>query len=73
MALSIAPAFGACPCGGAYAATLVTVNFGSTAPISHLESVPQGNCGKCGARVYKLADLERVESVMRSNRSMTGS
>ena len=68
---SSSPEFGVCPCGGKYAATFVKVSFAAAARIPQLEDVPQGNCPTCAGRVYKLADLERVESVMRSNRSTT--
>lgn len=33
-----------------------------------LPDVPQGACPQCGSRVYKLAELEAIECVMKGRR-----
>jgi YgiT-type zinc finger domain-containing protein len=60
--------FGNCPCGGGeYQQKEVDVTF--TSRSLKLEGVVQGFCSACGARVYKLDTLWRIEAVMREERA----
>ena len=61
------PDFGVCPCGGQYNVKLVDIRFTANPSMQReLLDMPQGECPRCGSRVYTLADMQRIESVMRS-------
>ncbi|MFC8131952.1 FHIPEP family type III secretion protein [Streptomyces sp. NPDC057302] len=60
--------YGRCPCGGRYEERRVDVGFTRTHDGTRhvLSDIPQGVCTLCGARVYKLAVLQRIEAVKRA-------
>ena len=60
--------YGECPWGGHYEARSVEVRITAHDGTIIISDVPQGACPNCGARVYKVAVLERIEAVMRSAR-----
>ena len=59
--------FGRCPCSGVYDNRRVEVRLNVNGKIEVLSQVQQGACPICGSRVYKINDLELIESLMRSS------
>jgi hypothetical protein len=57
--------YGRCPCGGWYADGNVTVRIRLEGDVVELAGVPRATCGNCGSYVYKMADLVRLEGVMK--------
>jgi len=60
--------YGTCPCSGTYDQRFVEVSMSVDGDRVVLPDVPQGACPTCGSRVYKLAALETIESVMKGRR-----
>ena len=60
--------YGTCPCGGIYGLRQVEVRMSVDGRSVVLSDVPQGACPQCGSRVYKAAELEAIESVMKGRR-----
>jgi hypothetical protein len=57
--------YGSCACGGRYGVRQVEVRFVTGSGTLELRPVPQGACGQCGGRVYKLAELAALEGMMK--------
>ena len=55
--------YGRCPCGGTYDRRHVEVRLTVDGEAVILPDVPQGACPECGSRVYKVGQLEVIESV----------
>jgi YgiT-type zinc finger domain-containing protein len=60
--------YGRCPCTGTYENRAVEVRLTVQGKVVVLTAVPQGACPNCGSRVYKGEVLERIESLMKSDR-----
>ena len=60
--------YGRCPCSGLYDNRAVEVRMSVQGKTVVLTAVPQGVCPNCGSRVYKAEVLERIESLMKSER-----
>ena len=60
--------YGRCPCSGQYEQRFVEVRMTVKEKVVVLTDVPQGACPNCGSRVYKAETLERIESLMKSER-----
>jgi PHP family Zn ribbon phosphoesterase len=60
--------YGRCPCSGTYDNRFVEVRLTVNQKIVVLTAVPQGACPNCGSRVYKGEVLERIESLMKSDK-----
>jgi YgiT-type zinc finger domain-containing protein len=60
--------YGKCPCGGVYERRFVEVRMTVENRMVVLTDVPQGACPQCGSRVYKVVALERIESLMKSEK-----
>jgi hypothetical protein len=58
--------YGRCPCGGVYEQRVVEVRVTVGNEVVTLVDVPQGACPLCDSRVYKVAMLEGIEAMMRS-------
>ncbi len=56
---------GTCRCRGTYDRRRVEVRMIVAGDQVVFADVPQGVCPRCGSRVYKLAELEILESVMK--------
>lgn len=65
MLLDLLNDYGSCPCSGRYDVRQVEVRMATGSGTLELRSVPQGACGRCGGRVYKLADLAALEGMMK--------
>lgn len=63
--------YGTCPCGSDshYEARTVEVRIRFDDEQVLLTDTPQGLCQQCGSRVYKLADIELLETVMHTGSS----
>ena len=57
--------WGACPCGGRYEQRVVEIKMTVNAQAVLLKDVLQGACPNCGSRVYKAAQLQRIEETMK--------
>jgi YgiT-type zinc finger domain-containing protein len=60
--------YGRCPCSGLYENRFVEVRMTVQSKVVVLTNVPQGACPLCGSRVYKAEVLERIESLMKSDK-----
>lgn len=60
--------YGRCPCTGVYDHRTVEVRLNVKGKVVVLTGVPQGACPMCGSRVYKPEVLERIESLMKSEK-----
>jgi YgiT-type zinc finger domain-containing protein len=60
--------YGRCPCAGIYDNRSVEVRMAIGGKVVVLTAVPQGLCPNCGSRVYKAEVLERIETLMKSER-----
>jgi hypothetical protein len=68
MTRSLAYQWGRCPCGGEYEQRLVEVRMTVEGKPVRLSDVFQASCPTCGSRVYKAAQLARIEGMMKSER-----
>jgi hypothetical protein len=59
--------YGRCPCSGQYERRWVEVRMTVSGQPVVMTHVPQGACPMCGSRVYKLRELDRLETLMRSS------
>lgn len=64
--------YGTCPCSGAYDRRAVEVRMTVDGRNAVVSAVPQGNCAKCGGRVYKAGDLIVVEALLRGTAVVPG-
>jgi hypothetical protein len=65
--------YGQCVCSGRYENRRVDVRMVVCDEQRVMADVPQGACPRCGARVYKIEVLERIETLMKLSCSNTAS
>jgi YgiT-type zinc finger domain-containing protein len=56
-----------CPCGGVYENRPVTVSFPVDGRTITLTAVSQGECTRCGSRVYPAGALRMIEADYRGD------
>ncbi|MDC0709695.1 hypothetical protein POL68_14580 [Stigmatella sp. ncwal1] len=61
--------YGQCPCTGQYVQHLIEVEMAVASRTVVLTNIPQGECTVCSSQVYKMQIMERLETLMRTERA----
>jgi hypothetical protein len=61
--------YGYCPCTGTYEHRFIEVELSVAQRNVVIKDIPQGECPICGSQVYKMQVMERIETLMRADRS----
>lgn len=61
--------YGSCPCAGMYVGRFIEVEMVVAGRNVVVTAIPQGECPGCGSQVYKMQIIERMESLLRADKS----